>query len=299
MPDVAFGQDVSFYGFDDTERVHRLCVEGEKIWNLLFARDNDFGGWLVEISGLMGKGKTSLMLEMVRKIRNDFPEETILWREPVLSPLQILKLDDNFELFSEKSFPLKVFQLGKNRPIPTDKYKIRYFDGPAKLLDMVRPGQTNVIYFKKLYKWVELMIRLRFNTSWQSIFLDEAEDICPSQCSNKGEDKSWTYNHKLIDNIKQIRKSRVNVICNTQSSSDIFWRFRKKIMMHFYLSGSTGDQLSPVFQPMLQNLKTGEGIVDLSFSRFGKISFSPYTPKDKMYAVFPVGAGGRILRTFS
>ena len=221
------------------------------------------------------------MLEMANKIIHEFPDEIILWREPYLAPIQAAKYGDNFQLFVEKSFPMGVFELGEKRPIPTDRYKIRYFDGYAKLLDMVQPGMINCVYFKDLWKWVNLLIRLRFNTSWQTVFWDEAEDIVPAMASNKAGDKSWTYNNRFCANIKQIRKSRVNVIYNTQSSSDVWWDFRRKIMMHIYLSGSHGDSHSPVYQSMIQNLKIGEAVIDMGFSIFGKITFDAYTPKEK------------------
>ena len=291
MSDIGFKlEDIGFYGFENTKEIHRLAVEGEKLWNLLFEKNLDFGGWLVEITGLMGRGKTSLMLEMINKNLTEFPDELLFWREPPLVPLQIAKLNDNFEIFSERKYPLKICELGKTRPLPVDKYKVRYFRGYTELLKMVRPGQVNVVYFREPYRWIELLFRLRFSTEFQSVYIDELEDVCPNRCK----DKQFWENERFANHLKEIRKARVNVIYNTQSPTDIDWRIRSKIMMHIYMQGSRGDHESPVYKQMIQSLDVGEAIIDLGFALFGKIRFRAYRPKEKLYAVFPTDNRGRI-----
>lgn len=297
MDRVEFESAVSFFGFQEGEYKHRLAVEGEKLWNLLFQRDLDFGGWFTEVTGLMGSGKTSLMLTMADKIIREYPQELLFWREAPLAPLQAPKLGDNFEIFAETKYPLKVCELGERKPIPTDRYKIRYFHSYQRLLDMVSPGQLNVIYFQKPQSWIELMFRLRFNTQFQTIFIDEMEDITPGRC--RKEDGSYWGNDKFANHLKELRKCRISIVYNTQAKTDIDWRIRSKIMMHLYLSGSRGDDESPIYKNMLQSLSTGEAMLDLGFSLFGKITFDAYKPKQKIYSVFPTDKAGRILRKFS
>ena len=53
------------------------------------------------------------------------------------------------------------------------------------------------------------------------------EDICPQRCSNKGTDKTWSKNELLGLSMKEIRKSRVSLIYNSQVGiSDIDSRIR-------------------------------------------------------------------------
>lgn len=292
MDRVEFEETCEFFGFQEGEYKHRLAVEGEKLWNMLFQRNPDFGGFFVEILGLMGTGKTSLMLEMANKIFKEYPEELVFWREAPLSPLQAPKLGDNFQIFAERKNPMKIFELGENRPIPTDRYEIKYFDGPLDLIKQAKPGQLNVVFFHKPEMWINLLFRLRFNTKFQTIFIDEMEDVAPAR-SKKGDGTYWS-NDKLANHLKEIRKCKINLIYNTQAPSDIDWRLRHKIMLHFYLSGSRGDYESPIYKSMIQSLKLGEALIDLGFSLFGKIRFNPYLPKQKLYSVFPTDKRGRI-----
>jgi len=297
MDEVDFNDAVRFFGFQEGEYKHRLSVEGEKLWNMLFERNTDFGGWFSEITGLMGRGKTSLMLQMADKIITEYPDELIFWREAPLSPLQAAKLGDNFELFAERKQPMGVYELGKTRPIPTDKYKIRYFKGCMELIKMARPGQLNVVYFQKPTTWIDLMFRLRMNTQFQTLLLDEMEDVTPGRC--RREDGTYWSNDKFANHLKEIRKCRINIIYNTQSKTDIDWRIRSKVMFHIYLAGSRGDDESPIYRSMIQSLVPGEALLDLGFSLFGKITFDAYRPKEKLYAVYPTDRSGRLSRQFS
>ena len=292
MDKVTFDNTCSFFGFQEGEFKHRLAVEGEKLWNILFERNPDFGGWFAEITGLMGRGKTSLMLAMADKIIKEYPDELIFWREAPLSPLQAPKIGDNFQLFSERKNKVKVFELGERRPIPTDDIEVKYFHGGIDLIKQARPGQLNVVYFKNPQRWLDLMFRLRFNTKFQTLLIDEMEDITPGRC--RKEDGSYWNNDKFANHLKEIRKCKINITYNTQSKSDIDWRIRSKVMMHVYLPGSRGDNESPIYKGMIQALKVGDALLDLGFSLFGKIRFDVYKPKDKLYAVFPIDKRGRL-----
>jgi len=297
MDKVEFEEAVSFFGFQEGEYKHRLAVEGEKLWNMLFARELDFGGWFTEITGLMGRGKTSLMLEMANKIICEYPNETIFWREAPMSPLQCAKLGDNFELFVESKTPMGLYEIGEISPVKSDKYKIRYFKGVMQLIKMARPGQLNVVYFKKPSTWIDLMFRLRFNTQFQTLFIDEMEDITPARC--RKEDGTYWGNDKFANHLKELRKNRINITFNTQSKTDIDWRVRSKIMMHLYLPGARVDDESPIYKTMVQSLATGQAVMDLGFSLFGKISFPAYRPKKTIYSLFPTDKRGRLSRLIS
>jgi len=94
MSEINFPIDeISFIGLNpnknDQSKVARV---GKELWNLLFSRERDFGGFFVEINGLMGSGKTSLMLGMADKILRTYPKETVFWREPLANPTQFTKI---------------------------------------------------------------------------------------------------------------------------------------------------------------------------------------------------------------
>ena len=292
MDRVEFNDVCSFFGFQEGEYKHRLAVEGEKLWNTLFERNREFGGWFVEITGLMGRGKTSLMLTMADKIFREYPDELVFWREGASSPIQAPKIGDNFKLLVERGYRLGLYELGETRPIKSDKYDITYFKGYLDLIKHSEPGILNVVFFKDLQKWLGLLSTLRQNTRFQTILIDEMEDITPARCS-KETGNYWT-NEAFANRLKEIRKSRINLIYNTQAKTDVEWRLRSKIMMHIYLPGSRTDDESPVYKKMIQGLNIGEAVIDLGFSLFGKLSFGAYKPMDKLYSLIPTDSRGRI-----
>ena len=73
---------------------------------------------------------------------------------------------------------------------------------------------------------------------------------------------------------------------------DIDFRVRRKLMMHLYLYGSRGDELSPVFKKALQGLDLGQGWIDYGFALFGLINFKPLFPGKRIYTVVPTDSRG-------
>jgi len=281
---------VRFSGFTESKTKNKTAVMGEKLWKMMLNRDPDFGGWLVEINGIMGSGKTSLMLGMLTNILKKNPEETIFWREAVNNPLQISKLGgfEKVQFLSEKNYLLDPYEFQGKELVISEDINIKYFSGVKDLINKSKHGMVNVVYFKSLYKWADLIMQLRFDPNWQTIFIDEMEDVTPQRATNKGGDNSWSKNEELSGMIKEIRKNRVSLIYNTQiGSSDVDSRIRGKAMMFFYLYGSKYDKSSPISRGALHNLQIGTAWIDYGHSQWGRIRFQPFKPIGKQYLIIP------------
>lgn len=263
-------------------RIPKKAVQGHLLLDRIFERDLDKGAVFVEISGIQGCGKTSLMLGFATKIMRDNPEEIVFWREPVGSPAQFNKIGDDWQILAEKNYPLEVLEI-TNDLCPAD-VKIRYFRDYKELIRMAKPGLLNVVYFHDLYKWIDLVDRLKLLPGWQTCFWDEYEDICPEHSSGL----IWKKNKLLSNSLKQVRKGRVSLIVNSQSSMDSDFRVRSKAMMWIYLHGARVDKNSPIKKQAVQALMVGAGWVDHAHSLYGQFQFPPFKPKEVIYTVMEV-----------
>lgn len=289
---ASFSQrNTRFSSFHDGKSIQKSAVMGRKLWQKFLHRDYDFGGFLVEVNGIMGSGKTSLMLGMADKILKLHPKETVFWREPVANPMQITKIGDpsKFQFLCDRRHPVVLYEVTDKGLVKSNDLNIRFFSGIKQLIDKSKPGMVNVVYFADLSKWADLLMRLRFNAGWQTVFIDEAEDVVPQRCSNKN-GHQWDKNEMLAANAKQIRKNQVSLVYNSQTgSSDVDSRFRSKSMMFFYLYGSKYDERSPLSKGAIRSLKVGSAWIDYGHSLFGRIQFKPYVPKGPKYMVLPEG----------
>ena len=277
---------IMFSGLSDVPTKNKSAVMGEYLWNLLFKRDPNFGGFFAGFYGIMGCGKTSLLHKTARRIMKENPDEILFWREPLESPLQAPNIrDGRFQILCERRSPVKLYRMSSHGITPSDDFKIRKFTGFNELLKMVEPGMLNVVYFQHLYRWVDLLNKLRRWRSWKSVFFDELEDVLPGRCRGK----QWLMNEVFANSVKEIRKSRTNVFYTTQNQMDIDYRCVSKTMLHFYLYGAKRDEHSPVFKQAVQGLKLGQGWVDYGHSLFGQINFKPVLPLEPTYMVLSTG----------
>ena len=202
MTQIEFPKEsVDFIGFGEDTSVTKVEVEGRKLWDLLFQRDNNFGGFLAGLFGIMGSGKTSLMIQMARRIMHENPDEIIFWREPLGNPLQARNIGDNFQILCERRYPVKPWVMHPHSNKPTDDIKVRKFIGFKGLLRMVKPQMLNVVYFNQNWRWIGLVDKLKRWGSWQTLFLDEVEDVIPGRCKGK----AWEMNERFANSIKEIR----------------------------------------------------------------------------------------------
>jgi len=284
MDEIGFDSEkIEFVGFDSKPTKAKTYIMGDRLWNLLFQRDNNFGGFLVGLFGIMGSGKTSLLHTISHRIAKRNPDEILFWREPLSNPFQAANNDFSIQVLCERHYPVKAMQMHPNSLSPSDDIKIRKFTGFKELLNMVKPQTINVIYFHQLWKWIKLMDKLKYSGSWQSFFFDEFEDVVPGRC----EGKQWRMNEVFANSIKEIRKARISCFYNCQNQMDMDYRVKAKTMLYFYLYGARKDEHSPIFKQAVQNLEIGQGWIDYGHSLFGLINFKPVYPKSPTYVILP------------
>jgi len=239
---------------------------------VIMNRNKSQGGCADEVLGPQGTGKTSLMLGYACRIMEEHPDEIIIWKDSYQSPCMFNRLND-WEIFVESGVDIEFRDIGKNEIIELPTV---FFDDYNDLLSKLKQQQLNVIYVKdEVIGYIRLINFLRRQAGWQSIFIDEYEDIAPINESG--------INYKLIDalgkNLKNIRKGLVSLFCNTQDKGSIDWRVRPKFMCNTYLGGSVVDSSSEVYQQAVNGLSIGQDFISW-FGKFGKINFEAFEPKE-------------------
>jgi hypothetical protein len=238
-------------------------------------RKTDRGGCANEILGPQGTGKTSLMLSYACRIMEENPEEIVIWRDSYQSPCMFNRLN-YWEIYAEEGVDLEFRDIYKNKFLDLP---VTYFKDFYELEKKITPQQLNVVYTKdEIIGYIKLINFFRRRAGWQSIFIDEYEDIAPIN-------ESGIY-YKLIGalgkNIKNIRKGLVSLFCNTQDKGSVDWRVRPKFMCYTYLPGAVVDGNSEVYQQAVNNLNVGAGYISW-YGKFGKIFFPGYKPKELIF----------------
>lgn len=259
---------------DDYEQIlAKKTVNGAKITKRILERNPDNGAVAVEITGLQGSGKTSLELWFADTILKKYPEEMVLWRDSLNSPLQFTKIGyGKYKILIEAGSQLKFAYAETLQPA---NVPFTTFTDMEDLYSKCKKGKINAVYFKDEYSWIDFIKYLRIQPGWQSVFLDEYEDVCPQRC--RGE--QWHRNEWFGNNIKLVRKQLVSVFGNTQSNMDVDVRVRNKMMIWIYLFGARVDNMSPIFQKTVSSLKIGEAWLDWGHSIYGEVKFPAYYPQ--------------------
>lgn len=281
--DFFSSDSVEFAGFSPEKGSHRADDEGEKLWNMIFKRDLNFGGMLVGIFGMMGSGKTTLLHRVTKRILKENPDELVFWREPLNNPLQVVNNSCKFQILCERRHPVHVKVLKAGGLVDTDDIPVRMFSGFKSLLKLSEPQMINVVYLDDLSRWIKLIDQLKLVAGWKTVVVDEMEDLAPMRVSGK----RWSLNEAFANSLKEIRKSYVNLVYNTQQQFDLDYRIMGKTMLHCYLYGARKDEHSPLFKGTLQSLELGSAWLDLARARFGLIHFKPVFPKQPLYYVVP------------
>ena len=283
MKKVDFSSNIEFAGYSDDDILNKADVIGEQLWNKLFERNPKFGGVTCGFYGVPGSGKTSLMLQICKKIIKTKPNEYIFWREPWGVPVQITNLGLPVNIWSNNGKNTVIKKLTDKKAIDTEDYSIRPFRDIEHLLRRIKPGVINLIYFKDRKGWLRLIRKMKGNLSWQSFFLDECEDIFSSRVGGK----DWHLNEEFCSDIKELRKARISMYLNSQTDWDIDPRIKAKFMLECYLYGAKKNKHSPLYRGVLQDLELGEGWITYAHALFGKINFNPVEPLDKQYITLP------------
>lgn len=258
---------------------------GVDIWTRLFERDKKYGGYTCFFVGSPGQGKTSAELTILDTTLSDFSDELCLWAEPHGIPIQFLHSKAAVRILVDRSFPLQLYRFPEDegRLELSDDYKLKYFDGPSDALRKCEHGVTNAIYFHpdKIYNWVRIINRFRFDNKWENVFFDEAESVFPLRVKGK----AWHMGEKFSDTFKELRKSRVNLFFNSQQRSDIDHRVIGKINVVGYFRGARVDKYGPVWQRSIHKLHKGQAYLVLDNCDFGTLQFQKFEPRTPEYTL--------------
>ena len=238
---------------------------------IIMKRQTEQGGCADEILGPQGTGKTSLMLGYACRIMEKNPNEIIIWKDSYQSPCMFNRLNQ-WEIFAEEGVDLEFRDISNDKTLDMD---VTFFRDFHQLEKQVSPQQLNVVYVKdEIIGYIKLINFFRRRGGWQSIFIDEYEDIAPINESG--------INYKIIGalgkNIKNIRKGLVSLFCNTQDKGSIDWRVRPKFMCNTYLPGAVVDSSTEVYQNAVNSLEVGQAYISW-YGKFGKIRFPGFVPK--------------------
>lgn len=254
-------------------------------------RETSQGGLSSLTIGPPGSGKTSNILYNASKIMDWYPNEILFWRDSPSSASQFNRIGKNWQIFVEDGIKLRFRDLMKGGSL---QIPYKTFDDFNDLIDqdtgkgLVKPKQLNVIFFKDDYKWIDLLQHLRATIGWQSVFIDEVEDICPLNPYKRTGEKSNIRHQKNIlfsNNAKAIRKGLVNLFCDTQNTSELDWRFIGKLNFICYLRGARVFSQSRVKQVAVDNLPTGKLFIDWENRIYGKSVFSAFPPIEPVFEV--------------
>jgi hypothetical protein len=265
-----------------------------KIEEILYRRqlrDISQGGFSSLAVGPPGSGKTSLILYDASRIIEWHPHETLFWRDSPNGAAQFNRIGKCWQIFAEDGVFLRFRDLTKGGSLEIPYKTFKDFD---ELINqdtgkgMCKPRQLNVIFFKDDYKWIDLLQHLRSTIGWQSVFLDEIEDICPLNPGKRPGEKRNIRNEKNIlfaNNAKAIRRGLVNLFCDTQNISELDWRFIGKINFICYLRGARVFSESRIKQVAVDRLPIGRSYLDWENRMYGKSFFPAFPPKKLVFEV--------------
>lgn len=269
-------------------QLKKIEIITKRILNEKTMRDVEKGGISSITVAPPGEGKTNQLIHDALKIMQYCPNETIFWRDNPKSAVQYNKKGVDWNVFVERGCNISFRNLtsGGRLDIP-----FKYFDSFNDIIDvdtgkgMAEINKLNVLYFNDDYKWIDFAEHLRHTIGWQSIFIDELEDLVPLNPPKRpGEDRNIRYEKNLFfaENFKEFRKGWVNFFANTQDLADIESRIRRKLNYIIYLKGARVEDRSNLIQASVNKLQKGWGYIEFEHGKFGRIKFG-YYPNKKPY----------------
>lgn len=263
-------------------RSNKMEIITKRILNEKIKRDFEKGGISSITISPPGEGKTNQLIHDAQMIFKYRPDEIVFWRDNPKSAVQYNKKGIKWEIFVQEGCNVSFRNLtdGGDINIP-----FKFFNDFNEIIDkntgrgLAKPGQLNVIYFKEEYTWIDFVEHLRHTIGWQSVFVDELEDLIPlNPPKREGEERNIRYEKNLFfaENFKEFRKGWINFFGNTQDLADIESRVRRKLNYIIYLKGARVEERSTVWQGCVNALRKGWAMIEYEHGQFGMIRFDYY-----------------------
>lgn len=244
---------------------------------IVMGRNFDRGAPTVLITGRLGSGKTSLLAHIARRILEKKEEddsrpqdEKLFWRGQ--ESCQFLKLHDKvpYQVWVPEG---RTVEFISPNGFDLDEKRFSTF---KELYDRADPHKVNVVYMSFL-RLADFMAWLQRNVfDWNSILVDEVEDLAPMGVGGEGYERV----KRVANLLKECRKYRLSFYATTQSHSDVDWRVTKKIMCPIFLHGAVPLKESPIWRRTIQALSMGQGWVSVG-GNYEKFEYPAYpTPID-------------------
>ena len=270
---------------------NKLEIITKRLLAQIMERDLEKGGISSVCVSPPGEGKTNNLIHFANNILHYHPKEIVFWRDNPKSVVQYNKRGVKWEIFIKEDVKFCFRNLSEGGLIKIPYKTFSNFDDIINQdtgKGLAKPGQLNVIYFKNEYSWIDFTEHLRHTIGWQSVFVDELEDLIPlNPPKREGEKKNIRYNKNLefASNFKEYRKHWVNFFGNTQDLADIESRVRRKLNYIIYLNGAMVEDRSIVAQPYVNSLRKGWSIVEYEHGKFGRAKFGYYPNKTPYFEI--------------
>jgi len=273
------------------EREKKAAERTKMILARRILRDPEKGGINSLTVGPPGAGKTNQLIHDAKNIFIHHPSELVFWWDNPESAAQYARDGVEYEIFVEEGCNVSFRNLTAGGVINKDYTVFSCFNDLINMdtgQGLAKPQQINAIYFKNKYSIIDFISHLRMTVGFQSIFIDEIECIIPLNPPKlPSEDVNIRYqkNIEFSETAKEARKDLVNIFGDTQDVADIDHRFKRKLNMIVYLSGSKVDKRSRVRESSVNGLPIGKGFVCYERSSFGKIRFDYYPALKPIFSV--------------
>jgi len=261
-------------------------VEGQNIVKSIFEHDQDHGGVTSIVMGIPGSAKTAVCCSFADYIMDYYPKEKVWFRNSMYSPVQFIKLRNTHKVYIEKCSNVRLFDRFTGKDV-TKKLGAVYFTSFDDLYNKSLTGGCNAVFFGNsniegipkdmdmgTIKWMQFMRYLLGKHTWQHILIDEYSELAGARPSGK----MWEIVEQHAHDIKNARKSNMNIYSNTHQTSDIDFRVMQSIMVIVFLYGAHPYRFSRVNKYALDNLpkpthRTGTyGWLSYG-SKFGRVHF--------------------------
>jgi hypothetical protein len=259
--------------YDENDDVSKSEIIAERILKRIHIHSYDDGGIFSFITGGMGTGKTSTMLSFADYTLKHYPDEKLFWSNTYYAPLQSLKIgkDQHHIMVKENS---NVSFHDRTKKLKQLYPEVTCFKSFEELYEQAKPGMLNCVFFGNRFVWMDFLHYLRGVGEWVHIYLDELSEIAPSFSSGKLFKRIGSFSLDL----KECRKTMINIHANSQALQDLCHRIRTKMMVRIFLPGARADKYCRVTQGAIDNLEENpvegnEAYLEMS-GRFGLTRFA-------------------------